>query len=75
MILNILTMQYNFLGYRGLKGTHMDGLKPSGIFGTKLLDLADVRKKQPTLCSEMLKTLQKPLDIFFIFFRWTKYIS
>ena len=67
MILNILTMQYNFLGYRGLQGTHMDALKPPGTFWTKVLDLVDVRKKQPTLCSEMLKILQKPLDISYEF--------
>ena len=26
-----LTTNYDFLGYRGLQGTHLDALKPSGI--------------------------------------------
>ena len=32
-------MNSDFLRYRGLKGTHMDALKPSGIFWTKFVDL------------------------------------
>ena len=28
-------MDYDFLGYRGLQGTNMDALKPSGMFWTK----------------------------------------
>ena len=34
-----LTMDFDFLRYRGLQGTHMDALKPSGIFWTKFVDL------------------------------------
>ena len=36
---NFLTMNFDFLGYRGFQGTHMDPLKPSGIFWTKFVDL------------------------------------
>ena len=34
-----LTMDFDFLRYRGLQGTHMDAWKPSGIFWTKFVDL------------------------------------
>ena len=33
-------MDYDILGYRGLQGTHMDAVKPPGIFWTKFVDLA-----------------------------------
>ena len=32
-------MNFDFLGYRGLQGTHMDAWKPSAIFWTKFVDL------------------------------------
>ena len=34
-----LTMDFDFLRYRGLQGTHMDAWKPSGIFWTKFVNL------------------------------------
>ena len=35
-----LTMDFDFLRYLELQGTHMVALKPSGIFWTKFVDLA-----------------------------------
>ena len=34
-----LTMDFDFLRYRGLQGTHIDAWKPSGIFWTKFVNL------------------------------------
>ena len=49
-----LTMDFDFLRYRGLQGTHMDAWKPSGIFWTKFVDLQQCAPPPLISCSSQL---------------------